>query len=161
MGTLEQSHQGTKAGGAFGQALAIKGQLGEIAAESTDYPGALHAIVRLCQDALAKNARHGEAQVLLANAFYLLHLKNRPRTGSDLPFRLAAATIQHWSDQGLCPDSSTKNADPGCRVHEVVTRALAEICPDCAEGEEREKRYLERELYATALVTEPSEWMAV
>ena len=159
MGTLEQSHEGTKAKGAFGQALDIKKHLGEFGVESKGYVGALHAIMRLRQDTLAENECHGDAQVLLADAFYLLHLKIHPKEGSDLLLGLAAATIQHWSDRRLCPDSSTKDAALGCRVHEIVASALAEMCPDCAEREEREMRYLESELYAKALVTEPSEWM--
>ena len=161
MGRLDQSHQAAKPNRAYDQALDIKRQLGDFGPESTGYVQALHAIVRLCQDALAENECHGDAQVLLADAFYLLHLQIHPRTGSDLPLRLAAATIEHWSDRRLCPDSSTDDAALGCRVHELVASALAEICPDCAEGEEREMRYLEGELYATALVTEPSGWMAV
>ena len=64
--------------GAFGQALDIKRQLGEFGAESTGYIEALHAIVRLCQDVLAENECHGDAQVVLADAFYLLHLKIHP-----------------------------------------------------------------------------------
>ncbi len=84
MGTLEQSHQGTTADDAFGQAVEIKRQLGESGAESTEDVGRLRAVLSLPQEALAEDACRADAQVLLANAFHLPHLVIHPRTGNEL-----------------------------------------------------------------------------
>ncbi len=158
MNILERSGSVSEAERLFGQALDFYGRARELDVRSTDYLDALHGVIVSCQKAIAVESQHGDAHVLLANAFYLLHLRTHSTSGNELPLKLAAATIQHWSDQRVGQPPLTLNVDKGCRNYEMIASALSELRPDCAGCEESEMRYLAAELYPQALVADPCEW---
>lgn len=159
MGIVQDSPKVPEAERAFAYALdAYKGLRGT-GIEATGYLEALSDIITSCQEAIALDRRHGDAYVLLAQALYLWHLAIYPMTDNKLPLRLAAATIQYWCDQPVAKPPWTQNVDKGCRIYELVARALAELLPDCADCEEREMRYLEAELFPQALIASPREWL--
>ncbi len=158
MNTLERSDTSAAVERAFGQALEAYGRLRELDVESPEYVDALVAMIGSGQETISLDAQHGDAHVLLAHAFYLLHLQLHPLEVNERPLRLAAATIRHWSDQPMRHPPLTMNVDKGCRVYEMIAGALSEMQPDCAEREEMEMRYLETELYPQALTANPREW---
>ncbi len=161
MNILERSESVPEAERAFGQALEFYGRLRELDVRSTDYVEAIVGVIGSCQNAISFDGQHGDAHVLLANAFYLQHLRIQPMTGNELPLKLAAATIQHWSDQPMSQPPLTMNVDKGCRIYEMIASALSELRPDCAGCEESEMRFLATELYSQALVADACEWTAV
>ncbi len=158
MGIVRDSPRVPEAERAFTQALDSYGKLRGLDIETAGYLETLSGIIGSCQEAIFLDSQHGDAYVLLANAFYLFHLATYPITGKKLPLRLAAATIQHWCDQPVGQPPWTQDVDRGCRVYELVARALAEVLPDCADCEEREMRYLEAELFPQALTASPRAW---
>ncbi len=159
MGIVRDSPRVPEAERAFAEALDAYEALREIGIETTAYLEALSGIIGSCQEAILLDSQHGDAYVLLANAFYLFHLATYPMTEDRLSLRLAAATIQHWCDQPIGQPPWTQEVDQGCRTYELVARTLAEILPDCADCEDREMRYLEAELSPEALAASPGEWM--
>ncbi len=159
MGIVQDSPKVPEAERSFAHALDAYEKLQGVDTATTGYLEALSDIVCFCQEAIALDRRHGDAYVLLAHAFYLWHVAIYPITDNKLPLRLAAATIQYWCDQPVGQPPWTQNVDRGCRIYELVARALAEILPDCADCEEREMRYLEAELFPRALVTSPRDWL--
>jgi hypothetical protein len=158
IGTVQESLNVPEAERAFSQALDAHARLRGLDVQAIGYLEALSTVVGLCQDAISLSRQHGDAHVLLAHAFYLLHLAIYPVTSNALPLQLAAATIQHWCDQPVGEPPWTKDVDRGCRIYELIARAISEIRPDCADCEEREMRRLEPELYTRALVASPCEW---
>ncbi len=159
MTILERAESVPEAQGAFGQALEFYGRLRELDVRSADYLDALTGLIRSSQSAISMEGQHGDAHVLLANAFYLAHLRVQSISGDDLPLKLAAATIQHWSDGPMSQPPFTMNVDKGCRTYEIIAGALSELQPDCLDCEESEMRYLAAELYTQALVADPCEWI--
>ncbi len=159
MGIVRGAPRAPEAECAFAQALEAYKRLREYALEPAGYLATLSGIIGRCQEAIGSDYQYGDAYVLLANAFYLLHLATYPTTANALPLRLAAATIQHWCDQPIGQLPWTQDLDKGCRIYEIIAQALIEILPDCADCEEREMRYLEAELFRQALVASPHDWM--
>ncbi len=159
MGIIRGAPRVPEAERAFAQALDAYERLRECALEPAGYLAALTGIIGRCQETIGFDRQYGDAYVLLANAFYLLHLATYPATANTLPLRLAAATVQHWCDQPVGQLPWTEGVDRGCRIYELIAQALIEILPDCADCEEREMRYLEAELFRQALVASPHDWM--
>ncbi len=159
MRIVQDSQKAPEAERAFGQAIDAYEKLRGAAIDSARYIEALSGIIGSCQETISLDRQHGDAYVLLANAFYLFHLATYSTTENKLPLRLAAATIQHWCDQPVGQPPWTRDVDKGCRTYEQIARALVEILPECADCEEREMRYLETELFPQALVASPRDWI--
>ncbi len=160
MTILEGSDAVAEAERAFTQAMEACQQAKQLDVRSEEYRGAITKVIRLCQEAISLDAQHDGAHVLLANALYRLHLLIYPHRGRDLPLKMAASVIQHWSDQPIRQHRSAASVENGCRVYDAIAGEISEILPECAEREEMEMRFLEGELYKRALVTDPTEWMA-
>src|SRR5512138_2614840 len=157
MGLVPDSSRLPEAERCFADALHAYERLRGLGIETTGYLDALSDILSSSQDAIVHDRRHGDAYVLLAQAFYLWHLAIYPTSNDKLPIRLAAATIQHWCDRPVGQSLWTQNVEKGCRVYELVARALADTLSDCADCAEREMRYLEAELLPLALTSSPRE----
>ncbi len=160
MGMVQGSRESTKAERAFTQALHAYEGLPGLGVQTKVYLDVLSSVVSSCQEAISLERQHDEAHILLANAFYLLHLTIHPTTQNKLPLQLAAATIQHWCDQPAAQPPRTRDAERGCNLYQLIARALSEMQPECADCEEREMRCLEAEYYSRALVARPYEWIA-
>jgi hypothetical protein len=161
MGVVSDSQRVSEGARAFNQAVDVYKRLRGADIRTAEYLEDLSRVISSCQKAISLDCRNGDAHVLLANAFYLLHVAIYPMTRNEFPLRLAAATIQHWCDQPAGQPPWTRDVDTGCRTYEVIARTLSGILPECADCEEREMRCLEAELYPQALIAGPHEWMAV
>lgn len=158
MNILEGSETAAEAERAFTQAVEACKRAGELEVDSEEYRGTILTVIDLCRKAIALESQHDDAHVLLANAFYRLHLQIYPRAGQDLPLRFAAAIIQHWSDQPIRQHRSAMSVEKGCRVYDTVAGELSEVQPECADREEMEMRFLEGGLYHQALTSDLKEW---
>ncbi len=143
---------------AFNEARGLYERLRELDPNSRPYLDSVVGLIKACQAVIAVDAEHGEAHVLLAYAYYLLHQYIFSRTHARQALSLAAATIQHWSDQPIRQHLSAANVEKGCRVYDLIAGELSEIEPECAEREEVEMRFLESSQYARALVENPRDW---
>ncbi len=157
MNILEGSGNATEAERLFNQAAELCRQAKDLDVRSSDYLEAVLKVIGLCQTVISIERQHDDAHVMLANAFYRLHLQVYPKSGDGFPLKLAAATIQHWSDQPIRQHRSAMSVEAGCRIYDVIAGELSEIEPECADREDFEMRYLESELYSRALVANPRE----
>ncbi len=112
---------------------------------------ALIEICAYCQEAIAANDRHGDAHVMLSNTYLLLHIDLFPLTSSSLPIKLAAAVIQHWSEEPMRQRPWTKNVDNGWSVHKMVSSGLADAEPSGIGNIEGEMRNMKGKLYLEAV----------
>lgn len=145
---------------AFQKARDLNERLRGLDTHSPAYLETLVTLITACQGTISSAAEHGEAHVLLANGCYLLHLEIYRTTHSRLALSLAAATIQHWSDQPIRRHLSAANVEAGCRVYDLIAGELSEIEPEYADREEMEMRYMETAMYSKALVTDPRDLIA-
>ncbi len=161
MNILENPATAPESERAFSEAVKLYEALRLHDPHSDAYGTALVDLVRSCQGVIAVDGEHGEAHVLLAYSYYLLHLHVYALGCSNPALLLAAATIQHWSDQPIRQHLSAANVEKGCRVYDLIAGELAEMEPECADREEIEMRYLETKEYSRALVADPGEWMTM
>ncbi len=158
MTILESPATAKKSEQAFNEARKQYEALRGLDPQSHAYLDAVSGLVRSCQAVIHCESEHGEAHVLLAYAYYLLHLQIHPVAHSNVPLLLAAATIQHWSDQPIRQHLSAANVEKGCKVYDLIAGELSEIEPECADREEMEMRYLESKEYFRALSADPKGW---
>jgi len=148
MGFFQRVKQGPKAEKAYEGALGVYRQLRRYPVFSPEYRQQLAQIVRLCQQAIALNDRHGDAHILLANTYLLMHHDDYSPFGSTPPLHLAAAVIQHWADEPMRQYPWTKNVDNGTTMHGQISSALS---ADGTSSVPAEMGRLKRSLYTTAV----------
>ncbi len=161
MNILESPTTAPESERAFNEARKLYEQLRELDPHSRAYLDTVVDMIRSCQAILAVDSEHGEAHVLLAYSFYLLHLYSFPLRASCIPLSHAAAVIQHWSDQPIRQHLSAANVEKGCRVYDLIAGELSEMRPECAEREEMEMRLMETSQYFQALAVDPRDWVTI
>jgi len=148
MGFFQRVKQGPKAEKAYEGALGVYRQLRRHPVFSPEYRQQLVQIVQLCQQVIALNDRHGDAHILLANTYLLMHHDGYSPSGSAPPLHLAAAVIQHWVDEPMRQYPWTKNVDNGTTMYSQISSALAAAGTPSTQAE---MARLKRSLYTTAL----------
>lgn len=123
MGFLKKLFSPSSAGKDFNYALILYGRLRQYPIGSSSYHQALMEIIGILQDVLAKNNRDGDAHVLLANTYQLLHVDVFLDSDLSYPRKLAAALIQHWIDEPMRQYPWTKNIDNGYQIYDQVSGA--------------------------------------
>ena len=151
MSFFKRLASGPSAERAYNRALDIYQTLRQYPVQSREYHFALIEICSQCQQAIAGNDRHGDAHVMLSNTYLLLHVDLFPLTSNSLPIKLAAAVIQHWSEEPMRQRPWTKNVDNGWSVHNMVSSSVAEAESMARHDIEYEMTNLKRELYSEAL----------
>lgn len=109
------------AGGIWNEAISHYNRLRLLYSEPARYRFELGEVIRLCQWAIATNARMGDAYVLLANAYSLLDSQVQS-SGLEPHYylRWAAAILQHWADTPLSQFPFTKNASIGQTLRQGI-----------------------------------------
>ena len=151
MGFFKRLASGPSAERAYNRALDIYQTLRQHPVQSRQYHLALIEICSQCQEAIAGNDRHGDAHILLSNSYLLLHVDMFPLTSSALPIKLAAAVIQHWSDEPMRQRPWTKNVDNGRSVYQMVSSGLGDAEPSGARDSVPAMRRLKDGLYSEAI----------
>lgn len=151
MSFLKRLSSGPAAERAFNHALDIYQGLRQYPVQSWPYHNALIEICSYCQQAIGANDRHGDAHVLLANTFLLIHIDTFPNTSNSLPIKLATAVIQHWADEPMRQRPWTKNVDNGWSVYGMVSSGLQEAEPSSVSDLEMEMRQLKGDLYLESI----------
>lgn len=152
MGIIKRLFSAPGANRAYNDALDIYRSLRQYPVFSPQYRQALLKIASLLQEGIKMNERHGDAHVLLANTFYLLHIDINPEPTISLPLKLAASVIQHWNDEPMRQYPWTKNIDNGQKIYDMVSSAIVLANPNLKYHIEQEMKKLKLRLYTTALV---------
>jgi hypothetical protein len=125
----------------FNQALEVYRQLRAYPERSLQYRQQLRQVAASCRSAIALSERHGDAHVLLANMYFLMFIDGFPSAGDPLPLKLAAAVIQHWSDEPMRQYPWTKNRETAQTLYSQVTEARRASLPHGAPMEELKATY--------------------
>jgi len=151
MGFFQRLKSNPKAEKEFNQALDIYRQLRRHPERSMEYRAQLREIASKLRKAIALNERHGDAHVMLANAYFLMFLDGFPRVGELLPLRLAAAVIQHWADEPMRQYPWTKNRDTGQTMYSQVASAVQTLLPSPGDGSQHPMQACKAAFYDDAV----------
>jgi hypothetical protein len=151
MGLFKRLSSSKKAEIFFNYALEIYQTLRAYPVRTLEYHEALLDIISSCQQAISVNDRHGDAHVLLANTFFLLHIDVFPGTSLSYPLIYAASIIQHWSDEPMRQYPWTKNIDNGRRIYDMVSNGLTMTDSIQKYRYEEAMRQYQEEFYKIAL----------
>jgi hypothetical protein len=116
------------AGGLFNQATQHYRQLPFVVGQPEQMRSELATIASLCIRAIAKNANHGDAYVLLANALSTAETYAPDKEACQHLQDRAAGVIKYWADSPpLASRLGTKNGDIGRQLLQMIRE---ELCRD-------------------------------